>query len=129
MNTKRHLSLVLLGMIIVLPLLTTSCFKKGDEDPFFSMYTRKARVTGEWTISNYESKIKRTDQNSNDQLLTTTTIDNSGEWLRVVQILGAEDSIVEYPGQVVEGRNKIIYYSDGRFVETLEYEYTFVVDD
>jgi hypothetical protein len=129
MNTKRHLSLVLLGMIIVLPLLTTSCFKKGEEDPFFSMYTRKARVTGEWKISNYESKIKRTDQNNPDQLLTTTTIDNGGAWLRVVQILGAEDSIVEYPGQVVEGRNIIIYYSDGRFVETLEYEYTFEEDD
>ncbi len=49
-TTKKHLTLLLLGMIIILPLVTTSCFKKGSEDPFISMYTRKARITGEWEI-------------------------------------------------------------------------------
>ena len=34
MDAKKYISLVLLGMIIILPLFTTSCFKKGDEDPF-----------------------------------------------------------------------------------------------
>ena len=62
-------------MIIVLPLLTTSCFKKGEEDPFFSIYTRKARVTGEWTITNMKSEIIRTFQGE-VQTRTTTTVED-----------------------------------------------------
>lgn len=122
MDTKRHLSLLLLGMIIVLPLLTTSCFKKGEEDPFFSMYTRKARVTGEWTISNMKSVIKRTYDENDDQTLTTTTVD-ALVWHEKVEILGT-DSTAEVDGVVLDGRNKIIFYSDGRFSQIWEYEYS-----
>jgi len=124
MNTKRLLSLVLLGMIIVLPLLTTSCFKKGEEDPFLSIYTRKARVTGEWTITDMKSVIKSTFEET-DQILTTTTVTGL-DWNQTIEILGAEDSIVEIEGIVVDGRNKIIFYSDGRFVQIWEYEYSTV---
>lgn len=120
MNTKRHLSLILLGMIIVLPLLTTSCFKKGEEDPFFSMYTRKARVVGEWTISNMKSTIKATFQDD-DQTLTTTTVSGL-DWHQRIEILGT-DSIAETDGVVVDGRNKIIFYNDGKFTQIWEYEY------
>ncbi len=120
MNTKRHLSLVLLGMIIVLPLLTTSCFKKGEEDPFFSIYTRKARVTGEWTITNMKSEIIRTFQGE-VQTRTTTTVEDLN-WSQVVEILGT-DSIVEYEGNVVEGRNKIVFDKNGYVRETYEYGY------
>lgn len=121
MNTKRHFSLVLLGMIIILPLLTTSCFKTGEEDPFFSIYTRKARVTGLWTLQNYNSSIKKTYQNRPDQTLTDTKIDGEA-WSQVIKILGT-DSIVDIKGKVLVNRNTIQYYSDGRFSELLEYEY------
>lgn len=120
MNTKRHLSLVLLGMIIVLPLLTTSCFKKGEEDPFFSIYTRKARVTGEWNITNMESIIKRTYQN--DVQTLTTTLVSDLNWSQTIEILGT-DSVVEYEGNVIDGRNKVIFDKDGNIKEIYEYEY------
>lgn len=35
--------------------LTTSC-KKGENDPFLSLSTRKARITGEWKVSSSYSK-------------------------------------------------------------------------
>ncbi|HPX75445.1 MAG TPA: hypothetical protein PLW77_02555 [Bacteroidales bacterium] len=127
MDAKKYLSLVLLGMIIILPLFTTSCFKKGDEDPFFSIYTRKARVTGRWTLSNYESTIKRTYQNRPDQTLTVTKIDGE-DWSRNIKILGT-DSVVDIKGKIVTGRNTIQYYSDGRFTEILEYEYKIIEAD
>lgn len=121
MNTKKHLSLVILGMIIILPLFTTSCFKKGEEDPFFSIYTRKARVTGVWALDQYESSIKRTYQNKPDQTLTVTTIDGE-DWNQNTKILGT-DSVVDIKGKIISGRNTIHYYNDGRFTELLEYEY------
>ena len=127
MDAKKYLSLVLLGMIVILPLFTTSCFKKGDEDPFFSIYTRKARVSGSWILSNYESTIKRTYQNKPDQTLTLTTIDGE-DWSRNIEILGT-DSVVDIKGKIVTGRNTIQYYSDGRFTEILEYEYKVIEVD
>ena len=119
-TTKKHLTLVLLGMIIVLPLITTSCFKKGSEDPFFSIYTRKARVTGEWTISSLTWDIKSDD--GIEELRTQTSVTGT-TWHRDIQIVGT-DSIRELEGTVTEGRNKIIFYEDGRFTETYEYEYS-----
>ncbi|MDD2635234.1 MAG: hypothetical protein PHW82_07010 [Bacteroidales bacterium] len=118
-TTKKHLTLVLLGMIIILPIFTTSCFKKGSEDPFLSIYTRKARVTGKWQIDYLKWDIK-----SNDEIneLQTITIANGTDWEREIQIVGT-DSVRNLKGKVLEGRNTIIFYKDGRFVQTWEYEY------
>lgn len=121
MNTKRHLSLVLLGMIIVLPLLTTSCFKKGEEDPFFSMYTRKARIVGTWEITGLNSDIKRTYQNDVSTRTTTTV---SGEsWDQVIEILET-DSVRELEGNVIIGRNIVVFEKNGGFKKIWEYQYT-----
>lgn len=121
MNTKRHLSLVLLGMIIVLPLLTTSCFKKGEEDPFFSIYTRKARVIAEWDVTEMNSDIKRT--YADDVQTQTTTTVNGETWNSVIKIVGT-DSIREIEGFVLPDRHKITFEKDGRFREVYEYEYS-----
>lgn len=121
MNTKKHLSLVLLGMIIVLPLLTTSCFKKGEDDPFFSIYTRKARVTGKWDITNMQSVIKTTYGND-VQIKTTTTIDGL-EWERYIEILNT-DSTRTIKGEVVENRNFVYFDKEGIYKQTYEYQYT-----
>lgn len=31
----------------------SSCLKKGEEDPFISLRTRKVRITGEWKVTKY----------------------------------------------------------------------------
>ncbi|MDD2387936.1 MAG: hypothetical protein PHP52_14270, partial [Bacteroidales bacterium] len=125
-TTKKHLTLILLGMIIILPIFTTSCFKKGSEDPFLSMYTRKARVTGEWQIQALTWDIKSDDEVN--ELLTVTNITDNTTWDRTIRIVGT-DSVKELKGRVLEGRNEIIFYNDGRFTQTLEYEYDEVTND
>jgi ABC-type phosphate transport system substrate-binding protein len=45
MKKVKFALLVLLAAILVLP----SC-KKGENDPFMSLHSRKARVVGEWTL-------------------------------------------------------------------------------
>ncbi len=121
MNAKKHISLVLLGMIIVLPLLTTSCFKKGEDDPFFSIYTRKARVTGKWNITNMQSIIKTT-YNTDVQVKRTTTIDGLA-WSEFTEILNT-DSTRLVKGKVLENRNFVYFDKEGIYRQTYEYEYT-----
>ncbi len=48
----KSISNLLLGALILCPLFfTTSCLKKGDEDPGISLRCRKARLTGTWNLT------------------------------------------------------------------------------
>ena len=44
-------SIVILSTIILAGVGFTGCQKKGEEDPAISLHGRKARLTGEWTLS------------------------------------------------------------------------------
>ena len=49
---KRYLSVVLLISVVFGSLTLDSC-KKGPNDPFISLRSRKARIVGDWIISKY----------------------------------------------------------------------------
>jgi hypothetical protein len=49
-----------------------SC-KKGDNDPFMSLKSRKARVSGEWKVSNSEDITIQTETNPDYTSVKTTT--------------------------------------------------------
>jgi len=55
-NTKR-----LLFIVIIISFSLTNC-KKGEDDPFFSFRSRKARITGEWVLKS--GNIVQKDANS-----------------------------------------------------------------
>jgi len=57
---KKYLSIVLL-ISVVLGTFTLSSCKKGPNDPFISLRSRKARMVGDWTIAKYS--YERTDIN------------------------------------------------------------------
>ncbi|MFI5164366.1 MAG: hypothetical protein ACHQHP_03860 [Bacteroidia bacterium] len=40
-----------LSAIILSSIAFEGCFKKGPDDPFISLHTRKGRVVGDWTVS------------------------------------------------------------------------------
>ena len=44
-------TIIFLSAIILSSITFEGCFKKGPDDPFISLRTRKARVVGDWTIS------------------------------------------------------------------------------
>lgn len=52
-----------------------SC-RKGEEDPLFSFRTRKARLTGEWIVSGYESKYYFGDFLFSSKTLKGSNIEN-----------------------------------------------------
>lgn len=41
--------------------LSSGCLKKGDDDPFISLKTRKARISGEWKLESGEISFKYSD--------------------------------------------------------------------
>ena len=81
--------IIIVGIgIIALSVNLISC-KKGENDPFLSLSTRKARLVGEWTLTKIEgtySDIYPADTPNNETSTTTysngletvTTVDGSG---------------------------------------------------
>jgi len=63
MKSKRLLTILLLA--ILLPtVLFVSCLKAGEDDPFISLRSRKARIAGEWKVvkATYSSSYDRMPQ-------------------------------------------------------------------
>lgn len=65
-----------LAAAIILPAVLVSC-KKGENDPFLSLRSRKARVVGEWTVSKGEGTDVNT---STTQFAGTTTTTTTNNW-------------------------------------------------
>jgi len=120
METKRHLILLLLVGLLVIPLLNTSCTKRGEDDPFFSLYTRKARVTGEWTVNTYLSNIRQSRSDSDIVNEITTEISNIEAWSRIIRIANS-DFEQEFSGDVI--RYRIIFDKNGRMTSFYHYQY------
>lgn len=55
----KTLKYIAIASIAITASLSTSC-KKGENDPFLSLSSRKARLSGEWTVSSSYSKSTNT---------------------------------------------------------------------
>jgi hypothetical protein len=118
MKTKRFTILIVLSLVMVLPFIN-GCLKKGEEDPFISMYTRKARVTGEWTTQTYYSDVKTT-LGTGEANQTRTILDiNDTEWKETFYILGT-DSVRETKGTILQYKYK--FDKDGYYSSVYEYQ-------
>ncbi|MFI5135935.1 MAG: hypothetical protein ACHQD9_08790, partial [Chitinophagales bacterium] len=51
MKTLRSVILIVAGLLLV---ITYNSCKKGPEDPFFSIWSRKHRVVGDWNVTSYQ---------------------------------------------------------------------------
>ncbi|MFZ5554150.1 MAG: hypothetical protein ACOZCO_13620 [Bacteroidota bacterium] len=72
---KQIVTTTLAG-VAVMATLFSGC-KKGENDPFLSVHTRKARMTGDWKLTS--GKTTETDYNSfsSTTTVTTTTFDGA----------------------------------------------------
>ncbi len=61
MKHSKSLAILLVALTIIT--VFNGC-KRGEDDPFFSLLSRKARVTGDWKIDYFESKLYQKFQNS-----------------------------------------------------------------
>jgi len=124
MNTKKLLGYAVAIIMLALPIVFSGC-KVGDEDPFLSFRSRKARVCGTWTVTNLKSEVVRKQNNVNTK--TETTVDGEN-WKQVITIVGT-DSIRELPGKITKEPNQnegsffFRFDENGKASMTYKYEY------
>ncbi len=116
MNKKRSTILLVLLGAIVFPLLT-GCFGVGEDDPFISLRTRKARLTGNWNISSYYKNVKQIVDTADQKRVITDV--QPPDYNKDIYILGT-DSVQEIEGEVLEG--KMSFDKNGYFSYVFEYE-------
>lgn len=71
---KNRVLSISFALIAIAGLTTITGCKKGENDPFLSLKTRKARITGEWRLtSGTVSETENTSSGSNTYLTTYTS--------------------------------------------------------
>jgi hypothetical protein len=112
--------------VIILPLFT-GCFGVGEDDPFISLRSRKARVVGSWDVSSYYKNVKQTFGTDNNTVLRVITDVQGDDWLETTYLLGT-DSVREVEGLVLN--HSMAFDKNGYFSALYEYEIvTKTVDD
>lgn len=116
MKKKRSTILLLLASIIVFPLFT-GCFGVGEDDPFISLRSRKARLTGDWDISSYYKNVKQiNDTVARFRVITEVSGD---DYDKTIQYLGT-DSVAEIEGIVLNA--EMTFDKNGNFTYAFEYQ-------
>lgn len=73
---------IMLGSVLALMTFSFVGCKKGENDPFLSLRSRKARLAGDWTLT----KIEGTEQSYfNGTLVSTTTYSGDGSTITVTE--------------------------------------------
>ncbi|MBK9478404.1 MAG: hypothetical protein IPN99_06110 [Bacteroidetes bacterium] len=116
MKKFQKLVLVVLAAAAVLP----AC-KKGEEDPFLSLRSRKSRVAGEWTVESREEKVttSKVSPSVNSTSTETTTINGSTYTYNYTS--GSNTTTIN--GTV--GTYKVTFEKDGAWKSTYEYTTVF----
>jgi hypothetical protein len=116
MKKKRSTILLVLLSTIIFPLFT-GCFGVGEDDPFISLRTRKARLTGKWDITSYYKNVKQIVDTSDQKRIITDV--QTPDYDQEIYILGT-DSVQEIEGEVLEG--EMNFDKNGYFTYVFEYE-------
>jgi len=109
--------LFVLGAIV---LLSASSCKKGDNDPFLSLKSRKARLAGGYVVSKMES----TETTTYETYETTTTQTFDGTTL-FEKIINSTTESYDYPVSVAEW----VFKKDGTWEMAWKYKKTVINDD
>jgi hypothetical protein len=112
MKKFRFPVLVILFFVFI-SILAGSC-KKGDGDPFFSLRSRKARLTGDWKVSSLTSTYKYT-----NKTIETTFNGSTKKVIFTVKdtiVGGSATNFIEtmnYYGEIV-----VDYHKNGSYIYT-----------
>ncbi len=70
----KKITSLLLALSILFTLSVINGCKKGENDPFFSIRSRKARVAGDWTVFNFISNVVTTNSDGDINVTNKFTI-------------------------------------------------------
>jgi len=112
---KRLTGYALIILVLSSILVFDSC-KRGDDDPFFSFRSRKARVTGDWSFETKESNIMQYFSNGYQ---TNIKFKVTGE------TVSETVDLINTPDDGSETRNGVIKEAFYRFDKNSKMEYLF----
>lgn len=88
---------------LIIPLFVISACKKGEEDPFISLSSRKARLTGDWEMKNISSERRSMIGSATFESTSIITGDET-KFSRVITnsqgTLSADHVIIDYSIQI-----------------------------
>ncbi|MBN2668663.1 MAG: hypothetical protein JXR60_05470 [Bacteroidales bacterium] len=127
MKKFRIVSLLLL--VVVMSTVLEGCFRKGEEDPFVSLKSRKARITNTWDFSTFtgdyllklnsgENRYITLFQESESKISETTQYVNMTDATRD-SLQAGQDTTITWDGKIIEAYYEI--KDDGTFEFAYEY--------
>ena len=108
----KHILFLSISAIVFAGVLS-SC-KKGEDDPFLSLRSRKARIEGTWTLTSFESR--QTSTSSSGTSVTTTFFDSGTE--THTQTLSPTGFPATTTTDVSNYTEQFIFEKDGTYVRT-----------
>ena len=126
---KKFRIIGLLLIVVMMSTLLEGCFRKGENDPFISFRSRKARMSGSWTITEFTGDylVKLNDGENRKILLKQNgiTISETTEYINMSQhtqdsLQAGQDTTIEWKGKIIDAFYEI--REDGTF--DFAYEYT-----
>jgi hypothetical protein len=92
-------------------LIATPSCKKGENDPFLSLRSRKSRLVGEYDVTSYNYTIARVLANGDKNSFTTTIEDAAGTNVIITEIVG--DPVVTTTDQIIVNKWEFNFKKDG----------------
>ncbi len=128
-NTMKKYRIVLLILTaVMMSTLLEGCFKKGDNDPFISLRSRKARITNKWQIKDFKGdylvKLNSGENRQIDLIQSGSKISEIVDYTKMSQstqdsLSAGQDTTITWKGKMVESTYDI--RKDGSFEFVYEY--------
>jgi len=121
----------LLLILVVLSTLLEGCFRKGENDPFISFSSRKARMSGRWDIAeftgNYLLKLNSGENRKINLKQSGSSVSELTEYINMAtetqdSLQAGQDTSIEWKGKIVEA------YFDIRADGTFDYAYEYTLE-
>lgn len=120
MKKTKKLSILLFVLTSII-IVFDGC-KRGDDDPFFSFRSRKARMTGDWKIETMESEILRTIGTQQLKAKVKFNINGDNVSIQIDSIDTPHDTTKSYTGIIKESEYR--FDKNSKMTHTLKYEIT-----
>jgi len=116
-------------LVVVMSTLLEGCFRKGENDPFVSLRSRKARMTGVWDITEFKGdylrKLNSGENRKIDLIQSGTSISETTHYIDMTEatqdslFCTTSDTTIEWKGKMIEAFYDI--RKDGSFDYAFEY--------
>lgn len=125
---KKFRIIGLLLVVVVMSTLLEGCLRKGENDPFVSFRSRKARVTGTWSVADFTGDyLLKLNTGENRKILLAqvgNSVSETTEYINMSaktqdSLSAGQDTIIEWKGKLVEAIYD--FKKDGTFKYSYEY--------